>query len=582
MITHGFERFSGDRPIGELERAVYLRHVADLKKGSRRGLWFDEEAADRAIEFISRFCCFTKGEYAGRPFALSPWQAFIVRAIFGWMRLPKGMAARAAARVPQARRLSEGIVRRFDSAFLEVARKNGKTELAAAIALYLLIADGEPAAEVYSAATKHDQARLVFDAARRMVKFGRAGLGSVVLALKNSVAAPASDSFFQPLSAEYSSLDGLNIHGAIVDELHAHRNREVLEVLSTATGARRQPLVLVITTAGSDVAGIGYEEHEYALRILRGQVEDDRRFVYIACADSAEKWTDEKELRKANPNWGVSVKPDTIREAVARAVRAPARRRAVLRYHFNLWINEKDAWIDFESWKACAVEYVPEDLRGRPCFAGLDLSKTTDLTALALVFPPSAPVAITPAAKALAERWAVLVYYWCPEAAVHAREGQDAAPFLAWVDSGHIEMTGGGGVDYDAIAARLLEVDGMFDLKQIGFDPWNAHKFISDMENQSGMPEFIRVSQTTKDLNAPMKELERLILTKTFAHNSNPVLDWNVFNCVVRATPEGNIKPDKGASRDLIDGVSAMATAAAVALAHQGESVYLQRGVILL
>jgi len=571
-MGHGFEGWAGPRPIGELERLAYERHVADIKSCAERGLWFDDDAAQYVIDFYSRFAVFTKGEWTGKPFKLAPWQEFLTRCLFGWMRLPKGMSAREAARIPFHKRLEAGIRRRFDSAFIEIPRKNGKTEWAAAAANYLTMADGEPVAEVYSAATKQDQARIVFDAARRMIKFGKNGLDKALKPLRNSIVCERWDSSFQPLSAEYSSLDGLNIHGCIVDELHAHRNRELLEVLTTATGARRQPMIIMITTAGSDIAGIGYEEHDYGVRILRGAVQDDRRFVFIACADDAEAWQSEKELRKANPNWCVSVNPETVREEIRRATSTPARRRSVLRYHLNLWVNEKDAWMDFDSWRSCGEEIAIEDLRGRRCFAGLDLSKTTDLTAMALVFPPSSDD----------PKWRCVMRYWCPESAVRSRAGQESAPFLSWVDSGHIEQTAGNGVDYGEIEAALRDASERFDLVQVGFDPWNAHKFIADMEKESGFVEFIRVAQTTKDLNAPMKELERLVATREFAHNNNPVLDWNVFNCVVKATPDGNIKPDKAASRDLIDGVSALVIAMAVAQADMGESVYNVRGIMVV
>ena len=349
-----------------LVRLACERHLEDLGSGASRGLRFDVQAAQHAIDFFG-FLRHSKGEWAGQTFALAPWQAFVVGSLFGWQR-------------------ADGL-RRFRTAYCAVPRKNGKSTLSAGIALYLLVADGEQGAEIYSAATTRDQARIVFDEAKRMVGSSPA-LKRRVQVLINNLNVEASASRFMPLSSDASSMDGLNVHGAIIDELHAHKTRHVVDVLETATGARRQPLLFEITTAGYDRHSICFEHHDYAIKLLEGVLQDDSWFAFIAAADENDDWTDPEVWRKANPSFGLSVKADDLARKAEKAIALPGAQNAFRRMHLNEWTEQAERWIDLAAWDACAGPVDLEALRGRTCFGGLDLSTTTDVTALAWVFPP--------------------------------------------------------------------------------------------------------------------------------------------------------------------------------------------------
>ena len=349
-----------------LVRLACERHLDDLSSATARGLRFDTAAARHAIDFFG-FLRHSKGEWAGQTFALAPWQAFVVGCLFGWQR-------------------SDGL-RRFRTAYCAVPRKNGKSTLSAGIGLYLLVADGEQGAEIYSAATTRDQARIVFDEAKRMVGSSPA-LKRRVGILINNLHVAATASRFMPLSSDSSTMDGLNVHGAIIDELHAHRTRHVVDVLETATGARRQPLLFEITTAGYDRHSICYEHQDYSIKVLEGTVPDDSWFAFIAAADEGDDWTDPEVWRKANPNFGLSVKEDDLARKAEKAIALPGAQNAFRRMHLNEWTEQAERWIDLAAWDACDGPVALELLRGRPCFGGLDLSTTTDVTALAWVFPP--------------------------------------------------------------------------------------------------------------------------------------------------------------------------------------------------
>ena len=354
-------------PANRLLRLACERHLGDLARGAGRGLRFDLAAARHAIDFFG-FLRHSKGEWAGEPFTLAPWQAFLVGSLFGWKR-------------------DDGL-RRFRTAYCAVPRKNGKSTTSAGIGLYLLVADGEQGAEVYSAATTRDQARIVFDEAKRMVATSPALRRRVEL-LINNLHVAASASRFMPLSSDSSTMDGLNVHGAIIDELHAHKTRGVVDVLDTATGARRQPLLFEITTAGYDRHSICFEHHDYSIKVLDGVLQDDSWFAYIAAADEDDDWTDAKVWRKANPNFGISVKEDDLARKAEKAIALPGAQNAFRRLHLNQWTEQAERWIDMAAWDACDAPVDLERLRGRPCFGGLDLSTTTDVTALAWVFPPT-------------------------------------------------------------------------------------------------------------------------------------------------------------------------------------------------
>ena len=349
----------GTIPAGRLIRLAVERHQRDLDEGPARGLRFDRAAAQHTIDFFG-FLKHSKGEWAGQTFELAPWQQFILWVLFGWKR-------------------TDGL-RRYRTAYIEVPRKQGKSTMAAGVGLYLLVADGEPGAEVYSAATKRDQAKIVHAEATRMVK-ASPSLSRMVKVFKDNLNIPETASKYEPLGADEDTLDGLNVHGAIIDELHAHKTRGVVDVLETATGARRQPLQVEITTAGSDQTSVCYEHHDYGAKILIGTVQDDTWFVFIATIDEGDDWRDATVWAKANPNFGISVKPDDLARKVEKAKRMPTAQNAFKRLHLDIWTQQVTRWIDLGLWDENAGEVDEEKLAGGICHGGLDLASVSDLTA---------------------------------------------------------------------------------------------------------------------------------------------------------------------------------------------------------
>lgn len=536
-------------PVGQYEKLAVERYMRDLERGAERGLYFDEKAANMALKFFG-LLKHSKGEWAGQTLQLEGWQEFIVWNLFGWMR--------------------EDRTRRFRTSYLEVARKNGKSTLAAGVGLKLLIADNEPGAEVYSAATKRDQARITHSEATRMVKASPA-LRKRVRVYRDNLNIENTASKFEPLGRDTDSLDGLNIHGAIIDELHAHKNRDLVDILETARGSRRQPLQFEITTAGYDRESICYQHHDYTEKVLTGAVQDDSWFGIIFTIDKGDDWQDESVWRKANPNLGVSKKIEYMREQAKKAREMPSQLNAFLRLDLDVWTQSETKWIDLEHWHACGSAVDANGLRGRRCYAGLDLSTTTDISALVLVFPPEAED----------DRYQVLCRFWIPEEAMHERSRRDRVPYDAWVRQGYITATPGNVIDYDYILAQIDEDAQMYDLHEIAFDRWGATRIVQDLQ-EMGLT-VVQFGQGFASMSAPMKELEKLILSHRLAHGNNPVLTWMADNLVASVDPAGNIKPDKARSIEKIDGMVALIMGLDRALRHDdSKSVYTERGILTL
>ena len=530
------------RPIGKLERLGIERQARDLERWPARsqadcepdGYWWDEHAANRVVEFIERFCRHHKGEWAGQPFRLEPWQREIVRTIFGWRR-PDG-------------------TRRFRTAYVEVPRKNGKTELAAAVGLYLLVADGEAGAEVYSAATKRDQARIVHNAAKQMLRRSP-DLRRFVEQYRDNLVVPATASKFEALSSESHTLDGLNPHGIILDELHAHRDRHLRDVLITGTGARRQPLEWIITTAGVyNPASIGWEMHDYAVNVLQGVFEDETFFAYIAAADEEDDWQDPATWAKANPNLGVSVKLEYLEELADRAAKSPSFLNTFFRYHLNIWTQQLERWIPIEAWDRCGGPVDEGALIGRRCFGGLDLSSTIDITALALAFP------------AEDGSYDLVMRFWVPEDRLHERSERDRVPYDAWARDGWLQVTPGNVVDYGFIREEIHRLADRYEIVELAYDPWNASKLAVELFGD-GVP-MVEFRQGYASMSPAAKEFERLVTAGLLRHGGHPVLRWMANNVTIRQDPAGNIKPDKERSREKIDGIVAAIMAIGRASVH--------------
>lgn len=530
-------------------RLACERHVRDLETGAERGLWFDARAAQVVIAFFS-LLKHSKGEWAGRPVVLEPWQQFVLANIFGWKR-------------------ADG-TRRFRTAILEVARKNGKTTMAAGVGLYLLVADGEPGAEVYSAATKRDQARLSHSEATRMAK-ASPQLRREVRIFKDNIHIPDTASKFEPLGADSDTMDGLNVHGAIVDEIHAHKSRDTWDLLETATGARRQPLMFGISTSGFDRQSLFFSQHEYTEKVLQGVVEDDSWFGICFTIDEEDDWQDEGVWVKANPNLGVSKKWDDMRRKAARAREMPSAQNAFQRLELDIWTHAETKWVNLEHWRACGKAVDANGLRGRTCYGGLDLSSNTDTSALVLMFPPQTEE----------DDYVVLCRFWIPEESMHERVRRDRVPYDVWVRQGFMTATPGNVIDYEWILDQIYEDANMFDIQELAFDRWGATKIQTELMELFGEEFLVGFGQGFVSMSAPMKELEKLILGHRVAHGNNPVLTWMADNLVAREDPAGNIKPDKEKSRERIDGMVALIMALDRATRHEGprRSVYEDRGL---
>lgn len=510
-----------------------------------RGFWFDHGAADHAVAFVERNCKHHKGEWAGLPLLLEEWEQDIVRTVFGWM-LPDG-------------------TRRFRIAYVELPRKQGKSELAAALGLYLLAADREPGAEVYCTATKKDQAKIVHDTAIAMVRASRR-LQRYMQVYRNNISVPRLNAKFEPLGADSDTLDGLNPHGNIVDELHAHRDRRVWDVMDTGMGARRQPLTIAITTAGLyDPESIGYLQHQHAVNVLEGAIEDEAFFAFIACAaDDADPFSEET-WRTANPNYGVSVKPEYLAAQAAKAQAQPSFLSTFLRLHLNRWTQSKATWLDVQRWNENDLTCTPEEyrahetaLRGRECWAGLDISARADLTALVLVFPEPEDVI------------RLVCRFWMPKDRIEQRVRQDRVPYDAWERDGWLTATPGETVQLGYVRATLNELAGLYVIRELALDPWGSTELVNQLQADGWAVEpeadarlLVEVRQNLGNLSEPCKRFEELVTGRRVRHGGHPVLRWNVANAAKREDANGNIAPDKKASTQRIDGVSATVTALA-------------------
>lgn len=536
---------SGKILTNELVRLCCERHLRDLKDGHERGLYFCQKSADHILQFF-HFLKHSKGEWAGADFTLSPWQKFNLAVTFGWKKRADGL-------------------RRFRTAYNELPRKNGKSTLAAGVGLYLFFADGEPGAEVYTAATKRDQARIVHSEAVRMVR-ASSSLLKMIEVFRDNLSCPATSSKFEPLGADEDTLDGLNVHGAIIDEVHAHRTRGVYDVLDTATGSRRQPLIFTITTAGADKESICWELHDYAEKILRGILKDDTFFGFIACADEKDDWSEERTWRKANPNYGISIKPDDMERKAAKAKELVSYQNTFRRLHLNSWTEQWDRWIPMEKWELCSGAINKTELEGKECFAGLDLSTTTDISALVLAFR-------------LGGRVKLLPFFWVPKDNIRERAIRDRVPYDVWVREGFIKATEGNTVDYDVVRSDINQIQARYDLKELAFDPWNATQL--SLQLQGDGVKVIPFRQGFASMSAPSKEFEKLIVSGKLEHGDNPVLKWMVSNVAIRLDAAGNIKPAKDKSSERIDGVVASIMAIGTALLNpEGpDFVYNTRGL---
>lgn len=520
-------------------------NLAD-KTATEHGCYFDEPAAERVRKFFATFLRHSKGEFAGKPFELLPWQwEDVIKPLFGWKR-------------------ADG-TRRYRRAYIEVPKKNGKSTLCAGIALYLLLGDKEPGAEVYSAAADRDQAAIVFNEALNMVNASE-GLSTRLKPLPSNklITYPKGHGRYKCLSAEAYTKEGLNIHGLIFDELHAQPDRTLWDALHYGGASRRQPLFVSITTAGFDKESICYEQHLRAREILFGTVTNDAFFAYIAAADPEDDWKDPATWKKANPSYGVTVFESELAEACKDAQNSPAQENSFRRYRLNQWTEQETRWLSLDKWDSSGSTFDPKTLLGKKCFAGLDLATTTDVAALVLYFP---------------EGHQVLPFFWVPEDTNKERERRNRVAFTNWIRQGFIEQTPGNVIDYDFIFKRVQDLGQTYRIEEIAIDRWNSTQLQTQLTGAGA--NVIGFGQGFASMTAPCKELEKLILDRKLCHNANPVLRWMFSNVVMKADPAGNLKPDKGKSSEKIDGIVALCMALGRAML-QLDSVYEARGLTII
>ena len=514
---------------------------------------YDKDAADYAVDFIGCLS-HTKGTWAGKPFELIPWQEQIVRDIFGILK-PNGY-------------------RQFNTAYIEIPKKQGKSELAAAVALLLTCGDGEERAEVYGCAADRQQASIVFEVAADMIRMCPAlNKRCKILAATKRIIYLPTNSFYQVLSAEAYSKHGFNIHGVVFDELHTQPNRKLFDVMTKGSGdARMQPLYFLITTAGTDTHSICYETHQKAMDILEGRKLDPTFYPVIYGAEDSDDWTDPKVWKKANPSLGITVGIDKVKAACESARQNPSEENSFRQLTLNQWVKQAVRWMPMEKWDLCKFPVIEEELEGRVCYGGLDLSSTTDITAFVLVFPP----------KDEDDRYFILPYFWIPEDNIDQRVRRDHVPYDIWEQQGYIQTTEGNVVHYGYIEKFIESLGERFNIREIAFDRWGAVQMVQNLEGMGFT--VIPFGQGFKDISPPTKELMKLVLEKKIAHGGHPVLRWMMDNIYIRSDPAGNIKADKAKSTEKIDGAIAaiMGLDRAIRCGYDtGESVYDTRGLLV-
>ncbi len=513
---------------------------------------YDKGAADFAVAFIESLC-HTKGTWAGKPFELIDWQERIIRDLFGILK--------------------KNGYRQFNTAYVEIPKKQGKSELAAAVALLLCCGDGEERAEVYGCAADRQQASIVFEVAADMVRMCPALNKRVkILASQKRMVFQPTNSFYQVLSAEAYSKHGFNIHGVVFDELHTQPNRKLFDVMTKGSGdARMQPLYFLITTAGTDTQSICYETHQKALDILEGRKIDHTFYPVIYGAKEDEDWTSPEVWKKANPSLGITVGMDKVQAACDSAKQNPGEENSFRQLRLNQWVKQSIRWMPMHKWDACAFPVSEDELEGRVCYGGLDLSSTTDITAFVLVFPPIEENG----------KYMVLPYFWIPEDNVDLRVRRDHVPYDVWQRQGKLETTEGNVVHYGYIEKFIERLGERFNIREIAFDRWDAVQMVQNLEGMGFT--VVPFGQGFASMSPPTKELMKLVLEEKIAHGGHPVLRWNMDNIFIRTDPAGNIKADKAKSTEKIDGAIAliMALDRAVRCGNvSAESVYDNRGIL--
>ena len=522
-------------------RNACARHIRDLENGPARGLFWDVEAVSRVINFFARVLKLNGGEHEGQPFILLPWQCFIVGSLFGW-------------------KSADG-TRRFRMSYIESGKGSGKSPLAGGVGLYLLMADKEPRAEVYAAATKKDQAMILFRDAVTMVdqspalaqRITKSGTGLNVW----NLAFLQTGSFFKPISSD-DGQSGPRPHGALIDEVHEHKTNAVVEMMRAGTKGRRQALMFLITNSGHDKTSVCFEYHEYGRKVAAGDLEDDSFFSFICSLDEGDDpFKDESCWGKANPSLGHTFTEKYLREQVTQARGMPSKESIVRRLNFCQWVESADPWIDSDTWMKCEQDFDPEDLAGEECYGGLDLSGSRDLTSLALYFPRLKKL---------------LVEFWTPKDTLLERAKTDHVPYDAWLRNGFIHAPPGKAVNYGFVADRIGELTQKYDIRCIACDQYRIKYLEVELANQSVEVEliphgqgFYKAQESGLWMPRSIELFEEHLNSGELIIRTNPCLRWNAASAVLEADQKDNRIFAKKKSTGRIDGVvaSAMAIGAA-------------------
>lgn len=543
----------GEIVVGRFVLLAVERHYRDLQQAGKRGLVFSPSHAWHMIRFIERYFVHIKGALAGKPIRLDPWQKFWTAVLYGWRR-------------------ADGR-RRFTRAYEEVARKNGKSTWKGPQGAYLFMMDGEPGAEVYAVATTREQAMTVFKPAFENFKRWRRQSAGVARSFRifeglNQERIEAGSSVFKPIASNADAQDGFNPSAVLYDELHAQKSREQWDVLESGFGARSQPLLSAITTAGFILDGICTEVRSYLVSVLEARRADDDLFGYIYTLDEGDDPFDERTWIKANPGLGSSKGIDYMRGMARKAKALPSALANFKTKDLNIWCNDAEGWIDLSVWDKGGKKFCAELLAGRECYGGLDLASTRDLTAFALVFPP----------KDGGGDWYAIVRTWCPRAKVD-EQADDAAPYDRWEKEGWLTVTDGNVTDYQPVAAAILDAIATYDVREIGFDRWNAQQLSNELIERE-VP-LVEVPQNTGGMYPGSKKLEELIYGRRLRHAANPVLRWAVGNVSLLYDSNENFRPDKKRSRPKgrIDPAVAVVMALSRAVAYvEEESSFWETG----
>lgn len=558
VTDYAWNVVEGNIIAGPHIRNACKRHLDDLKNADKRGFYFDVERVDYAIGFFQNVLVLNGGEFEGVPFDPEPWQKFVIGSLFGWV--------------------NEQGLRRFRVAYIETGKGSGKSPLAAGIGIYGLVADNEPRAEIYAAATKKDQAMILFRDAVAMVdqspelakRISKSGRGEKTWNLSYA----EGDSFFRPISSD-DGQSGPRPHISLLDEIHEHKTANVVKMLRAGTKGRRQALMLMITNSGHNKNTVCWEYHEYGGKVAAQDKEDDAFFAFICGLDEGDDpLNDEGCWAKANPSLGVTIKHQYLRELVKEAKGMPSAEAMVLRLNFCVWTDSESPWISRDVWFSAQDNYTIEDMRGRSCYAGLDLSSTTDLTSCIFLFEPTADDPF----------WRIIPYFWVPEIGLKKKAEKDGVDYLLWKEQGHLETTPGKAISKLIVSQRVVQIAANLKLNIIGYDSWRIEdlkQLLADEGEELPLQPF---GQGFRSMSPAIEELERLLLNEEIKHNGNPVLTWCAANAVIEQDAAENRKVSKAKATGRVDGIVATLNAVGMSLKpdeeEEKESIYETRGVV--